>query len=90
MRADGRCRENAMVADPAAADELQLSEAIVIEGLLWLSSYIAFRNKLIQLIVIIITFDNFDRSSHSLGKFFVQIEYAFDALTPTLIKVPPD
>jgi hypothetical protein len=51
-----------MVADPAAADELQLSEAIVIEGLLWLSSYIAFRNKLIQLIVIIITFDNLDRS----------------------------
>jgi hypothetical protein len=50
-----------MLADPVAAGELQLSEAIVIEGLLWLTSNIATRDRLIQLIVIIIPFDNFDQ-----------------------------
>jgi len=35
---------------------------IVIEGLLWLTSNVAIRNKLIKLIVIIITIEYFDQS----------------------------
>ena len=45
----------------SAAGELLLSEMMVIEGLLWLTSNIASRNKLIQLIVIVMTIDHFDR-----------------------------
>jgi hypothetical protein len=59
-----------MLADPAAAGELQLSEAIVIEGLLWLTSNIATRDRLIQLIVIIKPFDNFDQYSQGTASGF--------------------